>query len=408
MSTEKPFPYLPLLRQDFDKRVEEFSGNIKKVKIELLQEITLLFAQIQKNIQDNQSIDSEKREVLSNKLNEIQAELNITDDIVEKLDRIIGSFAGDFYQKLPVDVRFEREYYTDFYKYLTSPKSSFQSDFLRLISGLDKDSVQTVVLSIQRLKLIMQSNEAFIALYTEKEFSMMKQRMDYFYSSFLELSKECFFWNGYLLPINHFEACVFEDQLMIHHLEHPDRYQNSDIIDAGAFIGDSALVLSRLTTGRVHAFEPAPENYNIAKQTIEMNSLSNVILSPLALGIGKGTATLSISGSASSQFENSALTYDKTISVETISVDEYVNENKLHIGLIKADIEGAEHLMLRGAIETIKSQKPSLLISIYHNADDYFKIKPWIESLELGYKFKIRHSVCGSVLTDTMLIAEVY
>jgi hypothetical protein len=63
---------------------------------------------------------------------------------------------------------------------------------------------------------------------------------------------------------------------------------------------------------------------------------------------------------------------------------------------------------LAGAINTIKKQKPVLLLSIYHNANDFFEIKPLIESWNLGYKFKIRKlSMKEYFLVETMLICEI-
>ena len=34
------------------------------------------------------------------------------------------------------------------------------------------------------------------------------------------------------------------------------------------------------------------------------------------------------------------------------------------------------------------------------------KVEPMLERLDLGYHFKVRHPICGSVLTETLLIAE--
>lgn len=48
---------------------------------------------------------------------------------------------------------------------------------------------------------------------------------------------------------------------------------------------------------------------------------------------------------------------------------------------------------LKGAKETICTQKPAMLLSIYHQASDYFGIKPLIESWNLGYTFKIHKGV---------------
>ena len=62
---------------------------------------------------------------------------------------------------------------------------------------------------------------------------------------------------------------------------------------------------------------------------------------------------------------------------------------------------------LKGAKETIKAQKPAMLISIYHQPSDYFGIKPLIESWNLGYVFKIHKGVDLSLTTETALFCEV-
>ena len=92
--------------------------------------------------------------------------------------------------------------------------------------------------------------------------------------------------------------------------------------------------------------------------------------------------------------------------IKTVTIDNFVRENQLEIGLIKLDVEGFEQQVLKGAEETICQQKPILLISIYHNADDFFNIKPWIESLNLGYKFKIFKPTNSAILAGMLLIAE--
>ena len=88
-------------------------------------------------------------------------------------------------------------------------------------------------------------------------------------------------------------------------------------------------------------------------------------------------------------------------------MDAYLLKNNLDVGLIKVDIEGLERMFLRGAKETICSQKPALIISIYHNPEDFFLIKPEIESWKLGYKFRIHRPITASVILETVLIAEV-
>ena len=62
---------------------------------------------------------------------------------------------------------------------------------------------------------------------------------------------------------------------------------------------------------------------------------------------------------------------------------------------------------LKGAKETICTQKPAMLLSIYHQASDYFGIKPLIESWNLGYKFKIHKGVDLNIIVETALFCEI-
>lgn len=306
-----------------------------------------------------------------------------------------------------VDCRLDRKYYAEF-PVSTSPESpDFQGDFLRLVRGMDQESIRAIVLGINRLKQIKACSNVNLDLFSTEEKEHRRAVFEDLFNQILPLSESCYYWKGLMLPVNHFEACVFYDKCGLTHLQYPERLRELDIIDAGAFIGDSALIFSQVTMGKVHAFEPTPANYELMMKTIEMNSLHNVVPSPYALGSEKGVVTIHVRDSGSTQFENPGLEYHGTYDVPVITLDDYVREHDLHIGLIKADIEGAEQLLLRGAIETIKTQKPALLISIYHNADDFFHIKPMLEELDLGYKFKIRHCISGSVMTETILIAEV-
>lgn len=124
---------------------------------------------------------------------------------------------------------------------------------------------------------------------------------------------------------------------------------------------------------------------------------TNKILTPLYNGNYIGAAAMLIG-------ENAEAGSDVTVR----ALDSYVAEHNLQVGMIKVDIEGFEQRFLAGALETIKSQKPILLISIYHNQDDFYHIKPMIESLELGYKFDFFQGVNRWVVNDVMLVCEVY
>ena len=80
----------------------------------------------------------------------------------------------------------------------------------------------------------------------------------------------------------------------------------------------------------------------------------------------------------------------------------------MEIGLIKVDIEGGEPNFLIGAKKTICEQKPIILLSIYHNAHDFFELKPLLESWNLGYTFAIHKPTYESITGETLLLVEAF
>lgn len=332
------------------------------------------------------------------------------DELILKLNQIyakVNTLTDAVGGRVLPDKLFEKEYYRDF-PVCHEDMPDFKEKFLALTKELDKESISTVVLMLKRLKQLKASENRTLTFFSKEETERILQLQDAFEKEIIRLSEGCYYYGGYMLPSPRFEESVFADRCGLGGVEKPESFAHKDIIDAGAFIGDSALILSELTDGKVYAFEPTRENYDNMLKTIELNSLANVVPCNLALGSSKGVVqmTNSIVSSTNAYVEKSTMPYTATETVEVVTLDEYVRENNLKVGLIKVDVEGAEQEFLKGAMETIKTQRPTLLISIYHNASDFYDIKPMLEKLNLGYSFKIRHPEIGTVMMETMLIAE--
>ena len=140
-------------------------------------------------------------------------------------------------------------------------------------------------------------------------------------------------------------------------------------------------------------------------ETIKLNESKNIV--PVRLGLGSKDEVLEINIDSSASSINRVLHENlQKESIHITTLDKFVEEHNLKVGLIKVDIEGFEQEFLKGALNTIKTQKPILLLSIYHNADDFFNIKPFIESLDLGYSLKIVRPNDGGVRGETLLICE--
>ena len=281
--------------------------------------------------------------------------------------------------------------------------------FSALISGLDNESRNTVSDIIHRMGMIADGNKSLQDVYTQREQEEFVRMNDEFSSKIVKLNDNLYYYNGYYLPVNQFDSSVFYSKYAIDELTTLDSVRNKDIIDAGGYVGDTALLFSSYTDKSIHVFEASPSNMDIIRETIRLNHLENIVPVSKALGEKSGTATFSLGerNSCNSLVERPGYNYPNHIEVPVITLDDYVRENNLEVGLIKVDIEGGEQLLLKGAVETIRTQHPILLISIYHSANDFFEIKPMIEKMCDKYTFRIINPANSAIVIETILLAEV-
>ena len=281
--------------------------------------------------------------------------------------------------------------------------------FSALISGLDNESRNTVSDIIHRMGMIADGNKSLQDVYTQREQEEFVRMNDEFSSKIVKLNDNLYYYNGYYLPVNQFDSSVFFTRYGIDKLTTLDSVRNKHIIDAGGYVGDTALLFSSYTDKNIHVFEASPSNMDIIRETIRLNHLDNIVPVSKALGEKSGTATFSLGerNSCNSLVERPGYNYPDHIEVPVVTLDDYVRENNIEVGLIKVDIEGGEQLLLRGAVETIRTQHPILLISIYHSANDFFEIKPMIEKLCDKYTFRIVKPANPAIALETILLAEV-
>ena len=302
----------------------------------------------------------------------------------------------------------EREAMAKLFSDAMSREDSAQR-FNALISGLDNESKNTVSDIIHRMEVISDGNKALRDIFSQREQDEFVRMNDEFKSKIVKLNDNLYYYNGYYLPVNQFDSSVFYSKYAIDELTTLDSVRNKHIIDAGGYVGDTALLFSSYTDKSIHVFEASPSNMDIIRETIKLNQLDNIVPVSKALGEKSGTATFSLGerNSCNSLVERPGYNYPNHIEVPVITLDDYVRENNLEVGLIKVDIEGGEQLLLKGAVETIRTQHPILLISIYHSANDFFEIKPMIEKMCDKYTFRIIKPANSAIVIETILLAEV-
>ncbi|TFB09340.1 FkbM family methyltransferase [Candidatus Atribacteria bacterium MT.SAG.1] len=152
---------------------------------------------------------------------------------------------------------------------------------------------------------------------------------------------------------------------------------NDNIIDAGAYIGDTAIEFCRNLKNKckIFSFEPDDTNYKCLLCNITNKDLKNNIIS-LKAGLWRENTFLSFSTQTEKNVNSESyhISNDGNAKVKVISLDSFVKENKIVPSLIKMDIEGAEYEAIQGALNTIQTFKPKLQICIHHNVEDFWRI----------------------------------
>jgi FkbM family methyltransferase len=196
-----------------------------------------------------------------------------------------------------------------------------------------------------------------------------------------------------------FDLVQYDWVLGIHDIYY-DQYSHGNVgvsagdvvIDAGAFIGDTAVLFSHKTGGdcSVHSFELLDENIALIEQNLRLNRsiATDVLVNKTALSDVHGgdlwVETSTVQGATKALSGEDA----GRERISTTTIDQYVRDSKLKtVDFIKMDIEGGEVPALKGSRETIQKYKPKLAICLYHVWSDPFLIPELIQSFGVDYDF---------------------
>lgn len=174
-------------------------------------------------------------------------------------------------------------------------------------------------------------------------------------------------------------------------------------IDCGAFTGDTLESFKNhplCKCEKYYAMEPDPDNYEKLCSFIREKNYDGVLAFSVAAWNERTKLKFAANG-----FENSAISENGAITVQADRIDNIV-EKRFTVGFVKMDIEGGEMQALDGAYETIKRDRPTLAISIYHRKVDLWEIPLRIHALNPDYRLYIRHHT--QEVDDTVCYAKCY
>ena len=143
-------------------------------------------------------------------------------------------------------------------------------------------------------------------------------------------------------------------------------------VDVGGNLGYYCLLMADLVgpQGRVITFEPVEENLRVLKENIAVNGIKNVELVQTALGAQPGVLSLIRSEAGSISATPSVRGYavegaQSSIDVPVNTLDAYLEEKGWRPAVIKIDVEGAELEVLRGAVQTLRVARPTVLLEVH-------------------------------------------
>ena len=177
--------------------------------------------------------------------------------------------------------------------------------------------------------------------------------------------------------------------------EHVCLKKGDVVLDCGANIG----LFSAIAAGRgctVFAFEPVPWTRTKLERTKALYP-EGISIVPFCVSDRVGEVEItnfpgrkSVSNSLSLLRENERKKDAPALLVPATTIDDFVRERNLpRVDFIKADIEGAERLMLKGATWTLREFGPKLSICTYHFPDDKELLEKLV--LEANPAYRIEH-----------------
>jgi len=186
-------------------------------------------------------------------------------------------------------------------------------------------------------------------------------------------------------------------------------------VDVGAYLGIYSILAAKLGCPRVLALEPNSSNFVQLQKNLLLNNLGDSVVSHrVAVGAESKTVSMITPGgrpnSSGSQISDSPTgrelgSWEIESVVDMVTLDALLVGETARISVIKIDAEGYELFILQGAIRTLSSHSPSILIELLNEqkkseADDflrhfgYFQGNP-IETSDVCTNFLYQHS-CSS------------
>ena len=174
--------------------------------------------------------------------------------------------------------------------------------------------------------------------------------------------------------------------------------EGDTVVDVGAHIGLYTLIAAKKVgpSGKVIAIEPDPENFKILKKNILLNLLMNVEALQCAVYSTKEKVKLFLPEIEGGRTIFNTVMQDRArtstenfIEVEANTLDNILESiNITEVNWIKIDVEGAELEVLKGAVNTLSSNKNISLVIEIHGIEIYTEMIKYLKARNLRIMYE--------------------
>ena len=146
-----------------------------------------------------------------------------------------------------------------------------------------------------------------------------------------------------------------------------------DVIDVGANIGFYTIMFAKnLQSGKVLAIEPTPNAMSRLQKNIQLNGVQNKTI--VFDGVASQQTGLENINVVVNKEEYSSMGHIqhpcvrgmkyKTLTVASATIDDLTERFMLDPGFMKIDVEGMEHMVLKGAGKVLSKHRPIILMEV--------------------------------------------
>jgi FkbM family methyltransferase len=173
--------------------------------------------------------------------------------------------------------------------------------------------------------------------------------------------------------------------------------EHERMVDCGASIGESTTALIGVTQGRFdRSWMIEPDRINVAtlkgflRKYAGTDLEKKLSLHAVAVGEHADEVPFQHMGHHGGSVlpAEKAQACPKADYVRVARIDDVVDDKAT---IIKMDVEGFELPALKGAVNTIRNDRPKIMASAYHRSTDLLDIPAFVDSIAPDYKIGLRH-----------------